>query len=382
MPVDETKFIHITGMYKSGTSWLSHILSAHPDIIGWREFDIIRATRTERVAPLLRRFATRYQSIRKLHPGLEQETSFGIKDKQAVIRDIFCGRGWIPLMGKEARKLAREIDQSDSGSFIDELMHLAGKDGLARDNRPLLRAECYTGTLGFGNSTRLALTDLLDTIKESDDMSQVPHFFFEYLQGQCEPGTRISLKAADQVMCLRQLEQVSPQSRKIAIVRDGRDATISATHYGELMRKWDTPWIPARRSFTSQLRSWAQRIRLLSDYARDHNILILRYEDLKRDFFGMTNALFNALDIPTSQGQLLQIHQRTDFSTVTQGRSPGQAAEHIVRKGVIGEWTSVLSDRDAELAWKVAGAELERYGYTRNGGYIDGANEQLLQARR
>lgn len=378
--VDDSRFVHVVGLYKNGTSWLSHILCAHPQVIGWREFDIIRATHQEQPASLIRRIACRYRPARNMWPSLDRDFRFSVKQKEQVIRDMFCGRGWIPLMGKDVRDAAAALDYHDSGKFIDELMRMAGKT-LGRDNRPLLQPHKFTGTLGYGNSTRRDLVSLLDNIKQVKEVSQVPHLFFEYLQKQCVPGTPIALKAADQVLCLPLLQQLSPRSRKIAVIRDGRDAAISAAHYGELMRKWDTPWIPKKRSFKSQLRSWAQRARILSDYADKNDIVIVRYEDIKRNFNGVVDALFTLLEIPVSQLQLQEIHRVTDFSTVTSGRRPGQAAEHIVRKGIIGEWTSVLSDRDARLAWRVAGEELTRFGYTRTGQYVDHPDAGILAAR-
>jgi hypothetical protein len=48
-----------------------------------------------------------------------------------------------------------------------------------------------------------------------------------------------------------------------------------------------------------------------------------------------------------------------------------------MRKGTIGEWKSVLSEKEAELAWRVAGPELERYGYSKDGEYRDGVEGVL-----
>ena len=143
------------------------------------------------------------------------------------------------------------------------------------------------------------------------------------------------------------------------------------------MRKWDSPWTPPKRAFTQQLRSWATRIRVLSNYARENDITILRYEDLQRDFFGFTEALFDHLDLPASKEELEKIHAETNFSAVTGGRKPGDAADHVVRKGVIGEWKAVLTTKEANQAWAIAGPDLERFGYTESGEYTDGVRELL-----
>lgn len=379
MTVNDSRFIHIVGSYKSGTSWLLHILAAHPSILAWREFDSVRAAYRETRFSQFRRAANLYRVIRNLPVDENVRGEFKCKNMDDVVRDVFCGSGWVPLMDGNLRQRAKALDYSDSGKFIDSLMLVAGKK-LARDGRPLLESTRFNNTLGFGNSTRAALIAFLDAIKKSDDMSQVPIYFYEYLQRQCEPNALIAVKAADQIMCLEQLQQASPHSKKIAMIRDGRDAAISAAHYGKLMRERDAPWKPDRRSFLHSLRSWAVRTRVLSNEAKAAGVTILRYEDLKRDYFGICGALFTTLNIPTSRQDLMQIQEETDFSVVAGGRAPGDSAEHIVRKGITGEWKSVLTEKEANLAWRVAGPELERFGYSKCGEYRD-AVPGLLEAK-
>ena len=56
-------------------------------------------------------------------------------------------------------------------------------------------------------------------------------------------GRRLVLKGADQVLCFDALREWRPQAPKIAIVRDGRDAAVSAFHYRQLMRSGAWPGI-------------------------------------------------------------------------------------------------------------------------------------------
>jgi hypothetical protein len=373
---DDSKFIHIVGGHKSGTSWLLHILAAHPSIIAWREFDSIRAAYSEAKPSWLNSTVSRYRKKLKLPVSKNMGGKFICKSRDNVIRDVFCGRGWLPIMNAEIREQAVALDYSNSGHFIDEIMALADKK-LSRDGRPLIKSGQFSNTLGPVNTTRSDLINFLDAIKKANDMSQAPVHFFEYLQRQCEPNALIALKAADQLMCLRQLKQLSPRSKKIAIVRDGRDVAISAKHFSELMRREDAPWKAVERSYLQSLRAWAGRTRVLSNAAKSAGVTVLRYEDLKRDFFGLGHALFTELKIPTSEQDLKTIHSITDFSTITGGREVGTSATHRMRKGTIGEWKSVLSEKEAELAWRVAGPELERYGYSKDGEYRDGVEGVL-----
>ncbi len=63
------------------------------------------------------------------------------------------------------------------------------------------------------------------------------------------------------------------------------------------------------------------------------------------------------------------------------GREVGTSATHRMRKGTIGEWRSVLSDKEKELAWRVVCPELERFGYTKDGECRDGV-EGILTAQK
>lgn len=375
MPVDHRKFTHIVGMYKCGTSWLSHILAAHPAIISWREFDIIRATHTQLHHPLLNRAAYRVARLLKLPPPNMPTGEFISKNKEEIIREIFCGRGWIPMMDEEKRAKAAALDYTDSGQFIDTLMALSEKN-LRGDDAPQLCPERFSNVLGAVNSRRKDLIAFVDAIKSSSDTSQAPHHFFEFLQQQCKPGTPIVLKAADQLISLQQLQQYSPHSRKIAIIRDGRDAAISAIHYRKLMQKRNAPWAQKEEAYLGQLRGWATRARMLANWAEKNDIIILRYEDLHRDFFGVCGRLFEGMGIPVSQEVLDDIYQKTNFKTVTGGRQTDETSEQVVRKGVVGEWKNSLDRRTADLAWRIAGRELERFGYTREGGYQNRATLQ------
>ena len=368
MTVNDSKFIHIIGSYKSGTSWLLHIFASHPSILAWREFDSVRAAYRETHSSRLSNLENRYREIRNLPVDENVRGEFKCKNMDEVVRDVFCGSGWVPIMDENLRQKAKVLDYSDSGKFIDSLMLIADTK-LVRDDRPLLESSRLNYTLSIGNSTRAALIAFLDAIKKSDDMSQVPIYFYEYLQRQCEPNTFIALKEADQIMCLQQLQQASPHSKKIAIIRDGRDAAISAAHYGKLMRERNVPWKPNKRGYFQSLRAWAVRTRVLSNEAEAADVTILRYEDLKRDFYVICDSLFTTLNIPTSRQDLMKIQEVTNFSAVTGGRAPGESAEHVVRKGITGEWKSVLSEKEAKLAWRIAGPELERFGYSECGDY-------------
>ena len=158
MAVNDSKFIHIVGSYKSGTSWLLHILAAHPSILAWREYDSVRAARREISSSPLRRAANLYRVIRRLPVDESVRGEFRCKEKDSVVRDVFCGSGWVPIMDEHLRKRAKALGYFDSEEFIDSLMLMADKK-LARDGRPLLKPTRFHKPLGIVNSTRAEFVD-------------------------------------------------------------------------------------------------------------------------------------------------------------------------------------------------------------------------------
>ncbi len=355
-------------MYKCGTSWLAHVLAAHPEVIAWREFDIIRAVYENRHGPVPSRVLNRLLRFLGLPPREAPQQQLSLRQHDDVMRELFCGRGWIPIMGEDSRVAADALDFSNSDQFLDQLIAL-GEYQLQSDDAPLLEPQNFSNTLGIVNSRRKDLLRFIEQVRDTSDLSRVPNFYFEYLQGQCRPGTPIVLKAADQIMCLDQLQASSPLSTKIVIMRDGRDAAISALHFGELMKKWDAPWQGKPLSYHDRLRGWATRASALAHQCAQHDILVLRYEDLQRDFTGTCRALFSRLGISSNDELIDSIYAQTNFAAVTGGRQPGQAAENVVRKGVIGEWKETLSPAEAREAWRIAHIELTRFGYTESGEY-------------
>ena len=99
----DQRLIHIVGMYKCGTSWLTHVLAAHPEVIAWREFDIIRAVYENRRGPVPSRVLNRLLRLLRLPPREAPQQQLSLRQHDDVMRELFCGRGWIPIMGRDNR---------------------------------------------------------------------------------------------------------------------------------------------------------------------------------------------------------------------------------------------------------------------------------------
>lgn len=363
---DHHHFIHVVGLYKCGTSWLLSILGAHPQVASWGEFDPLSAA-YERPQTLLDlpRIARSYLNRAQNADWIERVEHAHARSSEKIFGEMFLGRGWIPVMGAAAQTQAASLNEQDCDRLLDSLLELAGKR-VRRSDGPLLKSNNHPRTLGFVNFRRADLVNLMRDIQRAQP-DQCASLFYDALHNQCEPGSRIACKGADQVMHFSMLNSASPNAQRVAIIRDGRDAAISAHHYETLMRKQEAPWRVRPTGASRRLLGWAVRAAKLEYHVQRGELAVVRYEDLIHDFRRTSSALFDFLKLEYDPALIDSIHRSTDFSAAADGRSRGESAEHIVRKGDTGEWTTALSAGQSSWAWRLAGRELERFGYSRTG---------------
>ena len=267
--------IHIVGLYKCGTSWLLQMLAAHPQVIAWREFDPLRTVfpldhRPRRLPQLARDYLRRQPQHEAWITALE--SSYPCPAEQRF-RDFFLGRGWLPLMGEDLQIQAAQLATDDLDPLIDQLLRMG--DLRLRDKRaPSLDSQSLQRPLGVQSIRRSDLKTLMTQVHRDGDATDSVLAFFAMLQAQIEPPTTLVTKAADQVMQLRHLQRLSPRSTCLAIVRDGRDAAISAQHYEALMRKRDAPWRVARRGARRRALAWSVRAAKLAGHAERGEVTV------------------------------------------------------------------------------------------------------------
>lgn len=365
---DHRDIIHIVGLYKCGTTWLLRALAAHPQVVAWREFDPIRAAFAPlRTPSALLSTVADYLHKRPENPHwMARREAVRARERDDIFREMFLGRGWIPLMGAAKQREAAELDRSDMNQLLSALLE-RGEFNTRPEGAPPLAATACNQPLGVAGFSRASLASLMDAVATCSDATQVPRLFYDSLREQVQPESRVACKAADQLMTLSQLRQVSAGSRCVAIIRDGRDAAVSAKHFEQLMRKQQAPWRVGSASALRRMLGWSVRAAKLAEHARRGDILVIRYEDLHRDFAGTLGALLGELELRADDSLLAKIHEKTQFSAASGGRRPGESAEHILRKGVVGDWKQALSRAESALAWRIASEQLSAFGYARDG---------------
>jgi hypothetical protein len=367
--------IFITGLYKNGTSWLLSAFAAHPGFVALRELDLLRSVAT--------------RDGRRLLPRRERLARvFG--------KSGFCGL--------KAEQLAR-------GAFRAHLSGPSGAPAHLHELPPEAAVAVLTAMLAEGDSQavrpvqgkplgflNLPMAVRLQAYRAVHDAASPEEAMDGFLAALAPVlvGRRLVLKGADQILCLDALQRWRPAAPKLAIVRDGRDAAVSAYHYRRLMRERRMAWQHSHLSFWKpaawareagigaatgllcmfgfggdwrlgrSMAVWADRVRRVLRAARRGELMLLRYEDLLTDFAGSFGGLLRLLGAGADPATLARVAQDSSFETQS-GRPQGVEGQDVIRKGVAGEWRSALTGMDRALAWRIAGKELTAMGYLRDG---------------
>lgn len=308
--------VFIVAQYKCGTSWLLAALSAHPDVLGIREIDIVKAT-------------------------FDWRQGHHLAESEHRTKAFFGSSAWCP---------------DDIGAGIESGSHDSDRPSSRNHRRPQSYKDLEPETV----------RKLYREIRDADEPDDVVNGFLSAVASGATDQSHLVLKAADQIAVLDLLDRVQPNSPKIAITRDGRDAAISAMHYKKLVE--NQPWFSGHASYSDLLAGWADRATLLAEAARAGRVFVIRYEDLTNDYESTFGGLLRWLDLDHSESLVHDINERTSFEAMT-GRPRGSDGTGVIRKGGIGEWRDTLSADQADASWQSASDALTSLGYTRNGEY-------------
>jgi hypothetical protein len=340
-----TETIFICGLYKCGTSWLLSALSAHPDVTGLAEIDIIRAAcalEPDPAAPAARgrfelapvetrlgRFFGRSAWCRLPVDAVEQLERGGYRLPETL------GAGELQSYGSiDARVAVSLFHHLRRGAPVSLDFDEAGS-GPAQPKR---RQNFYDLPAGRAAA-------LFDRIRSARSVDEALAAMVEV--NAAFGGTpRLVFKGADQVMVFDVLQAWRPDARKIIIVRDGRDAAISALHFRALMKAQRAPWYGGDSSLKELVGSWAGRAQTAIDLARAGRVSLLRYEDLTLEFAATLRRLLAWLELARDRATLDAIERAASFETLT-GRRRGEQAAHILRTGASRPLTSCARARSA-----------------------------------
>jgi len=315
-PDDGARLVFIVGHYKSGSSWLTNMLSLHPDLRALRETHVFR--------------------LSKLH-----DTDF----TEATSR-LFTAAAWAD--GGPRRFLRNKV--ADWTRPVRRLLGLASGQALLG---PGERASTLHD-LSLSDQRRLRRRLL-----QSSDSEDFCRTFFGFMLSRLRPGRYLIEKTPTNVEYAPMIKAVFPKARLVAIYRDGRDVVISDAHH--LAREYHTS-----KTLEERAEKWRAAMQRQIDYQSRYDLHCLAYEELSAHPEEVLMELLRFLDLPTDAEVVADMIRRSSFEFVT-GRKPGQEdPRNFYRKGVARDWVGRLSDDDRARFAKIAGDMLVSLGYERS----------------
>lgn len=160
--------------------------------------------------------------------------------------------------------------------------------------------------------------------------------------------------------------------RVIYVLRDGRDVYTSYFHY----RRGD---LPDETTFEEYLARddhwpsrWSEHVTEWTDAARSNDsILTVRYEDLIEDSAAALRRMLNFLgQTSIDDERISQAAESSRFDNMRslekeKGREKEDDTDRFIRKGKVGNWRNLFTDRARKIFKKREGDVLQRLGYAR-----------------
>lgn len=304
-----TKFAFIVGHYKCGTTWLINLLSLHPDIIGLAETNLFKYVFN--------------------------------KEFVETTNILFNGTAWAD---GGLKRLPRRM----VGKILNPIRkYWKPVVGLKTTDRPLTRY-----SLSLLEQYRLKRELLSVSTPE-----QYCRTFFGFFACKFKPKYVIE-KSADHVKVIPKIKQVYPDSKLIAIYRDGRDFVISHKFYAQNM---GLSW-----SFKESVKLWKDMIETQLKYEKEYDLQSFSYESLLNDTKSVIKKILNYLELHYDGKILEDMIYKSSFEFIT-GRKRGQMdKKSFYRKGVAGDWKNFFSYKDKEIFKKIAGDLLIKLGYEKD----------------
>lgn len=147
-----------------------------------------------------------------------------------------------------------------------------------------------------------------------------------------------------------------PKAQFVFLVRDGRDRTVSVMKFHKRLRE-NNPHVPAH-SFEDQCNIWKNSNLRLRNLLKDHpHTYFMHYEKLIETPHPEVRKLLNFLNLPESGEVFNYIDKSTTALFTKHGTSAGPKAS-------IGRWKTEMSDENKDVARRIMGETLEKFGYT------------------
>lgn len=301
--------LFVVGQYKSGSTWLVNLLSAHPSIRGLSETNVIR-------------YAVQ-------------------KDRETGTADLYTKTAW------------------SEGGMPNLFRHR-----MAKWFGPILQPGKTRRAVSERPNTLLDLSvwdqmTLKRTLLQADSKEAFCREFFRFLYQRVQPERYLVEKTPNNIHFVPFIRSVFPKAKLISIYRDGRDVAVSEKFHKNRLGK-DT-W-----TMEASALAWSEAIDAQFEYKDKYDIFTLSYEELLQNGTILVGKILEFLGIPTDTETNENMLGVASIKSMT-GRKEGQENKNsFYRKGVSGDWRNHFEEADKDAFKSVTGDRLMRLGYERN----------------
>ncbi len=302
----------IVGHYKSGSTWLLHLLSLHPQICGIAETNVFR------------------------YSGEETDTA---KRTQRLYYNKGWGQAYMQARVRESlSKWTRPVRQY-------------WKPALS-----VLSVDRPTTLLSLNIWQQLQLKRELRDCSSPDVYCQR---FFQYLDQHLVPHQFLIEKTPANISYVPRIRETFPEAKLIAIYRDGRDVLVSdKAHLRNTYQQ--------QQVFEDSLLTWKQSMELQLEYADRYGIHLLSYESLLQQGELEVENLLQFLNLQSNEEMIQDILHRSSFEFTTGRRGGEENPNSFYRKGIAGDWKTSLSIEEKDRFKELAGDTLIQLGYEKD----------------
>ena len=312
--------LFVVGCPRSGTSWVTALIAAHPDVVVVpRETHIYRLV----YEPFVE--LPRWSWQRRLRSWKGIVRRYGLKPL---------------LLGFQPANIW---------------------PGILRDYQILNRPDSHGlhGLVSYGELKALIRAIRSDIPETNRGLVQaeelIAAMFDRFSERYAHPGQTILEKTPIHIRYAEQILQISRPSRIVEVIRDGRDICVS---YNALAQQEGR----TRLGTTDAIWQWKQCVEW-GDLIRKRpglgaRVYTVRYEALKADPQGCMGKLFEFANLSWDEQQIREIIKTADM-----GRGKNQGDGQDVKSGLVGGWKQHLSGADVAVCDEIAGEQLVRSGY-------------------
>ena len=159
-----------------------------------------------------------------------------------------------------------------------------------------------------------------------------------------------------------------PRAHFIHIIRDGRDATVSAWYHALKINERVT--LDKHQNFQNFVgfaaEHWQGKILKAREFAEAHPAAYceIRYERLHADFDGELAKVLEFLAVDAGPKVIAACREAGAFGRLSGGRERGEEdRDAFFRKGIVGDWRNTFDAECERIFTKIAGGLLEELEY-------------------